>query len=146
MSDLGEGAKIPDLWRMSALLAICPKDDGADVVQVGRLRRELPERQGEGDIVHVEQGRTVARSEENGRACCWVQYGIEGRDSLPTWISENCDGFREMQIVRHAKNVGTMIGPDGLAQMDTFIVGHNHEKIIQRVLKINASTKSRLSD
>ena len=26
MSDLGEGAKIPDLWRMSASLEICPKD------------------------------------------------------------------------------------------------------------------------
>ena len=26
MSELGEGAKIPDLWRMSALLEICPKD------------------------------------------------------------------------------------------------------------------------
>ena len=30
-----------------------------------------------------------------------------------TWISENCDEFREMQIVRHANYVGTMIGPDG---------------------------------
>ena len=26
MSELGGGAKIPDLWRMSALLEICPKD------------------------------------------------------------------------------------------------------------------------
>ena len=26
MSELGEGAKIPDLWRMSALLEICPQD------------------------------------------------------------------------------------------------------------------------
>ena len=45
--------------------------------------------------------------------CCWVQYGTEGRESLRTWISENCEEFREMQIVRHAKYVGTMIGPDG---------------------------------
>ena len=49
----------------------------------------------------------------NYRKCCWVQYGTEGRDSQQTWISENCDEFREMQIVRHAKHVGTMIGPDG---------------------------------
>ena len=49
----------------------------------------------------------------NYRKCCWVQYGTEGRDSLQTWISENCEEFREMQIVRHAKYVGTMIGPDG---------------------------------
>ena len=33
MSELGEGAKIPDLWRMSALLETLPKGcEGADVV------------------------------------------------------------------------------------------------------------------
>ena len=42
-----------------------------------------------------------------------------------------------MQIVRYAKNVGTT-----LAQLDTFIVGQHQKKFIQRVLKINASTKS----
>ena len=73
----------------------------------------------------------------NCRKCCWLQYGTEGRESLRTWISENCEEFREMQIVRHAKYVGTMIGPDG----------HLHRwsaarKFIQRVLKINACTKS----
>ena len=46
----------------------------------------------------------------NYRKCCWVQCGTEGRDSLWHWLSENCDEFREMQIVRHAKRVGTMIG------------------------------------
>ena len=45
--------------------------------------------------------------------------------------------FREMQVVRHAKYVGNMIGPDG----------HIHRwtaprKIIQRVLKISAYTKN----
>ena len=49
----------------------------------------------------------------NYRKCCWIQYGSEGRESLCHWISENCGEFREMQIVRHAKHVGTMIGPDG---------------------------------
>ena len=49
----------------------------------------------------------------NCRKCCWVHYGTEERDSLRTWILENCEEFREMQIVRHAKCVGTMIGPDG---------------------------------
>ena len=49
----------------------------------------------------------------NYRKCCWVQYGTEGLDSLRTWMSENCDEFYDMQIVRHAKYVGTMIGPDG---------------------------------
>ena len=47
------------------------------------------------------------------RKCCWVQYGTEGRESLWHLLSENCEEFREMQIVRHAKYVGTMIGPDG---------------------------------
>ena len=37
----------------------------------------------------------------------------EERDSLCDWLSENCGEFREMEIVRHAKHVGTMIGPDG---------------------------------
>ena len=36
----------------------------------------------------------------NCRKCCWVHYGNEERDSLRTWISENCEEFREMQIVR----------------------------------------------
>ena len=49
----------------------------------------------------------------NYRECCWVLYGGEGRESLRTWISENWEEFPEMQIVRHAKYVGTMIGPDG---------------------------------
>ena len=35
----------------------------------------------------------------NYRECCWVQYGNEEHDSLRTWISENCEEFREMQIV-----------------------------------------------
>ena len=49
----------------------------------------------------------------NYRKCCWVQYGIEERESLSHWLSDNCEEFREMQFVRHAKYVGTMIGPDG---------------------------------
>ena len=56
---------------------------------------------------------SIAGLNLNYRKCCWVQFGTEGRDSPQTWISENCDEFREMQIVRHAKYVGTMIGPDG---------------------------------
>ena len=73
----------------------------------------------------------------NYRICCWVQYGTEGREYLRQWISENCEEFRGTQIVRHAKHVGTMIGPDGHLHRWTA-----HRKIIQRVLKINASTKS----
>ena len=43
-----------------------------------------------------------------------------------------------MQIVRHAKYVGTMVGPDGHFHRWTAY----RKQIIQRVLKINASTKS----
>ena len=69
MSELGEGVKIQDLWRMSGLLEICPKDvKETDFVEVGRSRRELREPQGEGDIVHVEQGRAGTRSEGNSSA------------------------------------------------------------------------------
>ena len=49
----------------------------------------------------------------NYRECCWVKYGSEGRESLLRWLSDNCEEFREMQIVMYAKDVGTMIGPDG---------------------------------
>ena len=49
----------------------------------------------------------------NYRKGRWVQYGTEEHDSLRTWMSENCAEFREMPIVRHAKEVGTMIGPHG---------------------------------
>ena len=49
----------------------------------------------------------------NYRECFCVQYGNEEHESLRTWISENCEEFREMQIVRHATYVGTMFGPDG---------------------------------
>ena len=72
----------------------------------------------------------------NYRKCWWVQYGNEEHDSLRTWISENCEEFREMQIVRHAKFVGTMIDPNGPSSLD------GQEKFIHRVVKINASTKS----
>ena len=73
----------------------------------------------------------------NHRKRCWVQYGSERHESLLNWLSDNCEDFREMQIVRYAKYVGTMIG-----RMATFTVGRHPEKIIQRVVKINASTKS----
>ena len=47
----------------------------------------------------------------NLRKCCWVQYGSESRESQINWLSGNCEEFGEMQIVRFAKCVGTMIGP-----------------------------------
>ena len=74
----------------------------------------------------------------NYRECCWVQYGNEEHESLRTWISENCEEFRDMQVVRHAKYVGTMIGPDGNLHRWTA----HRIKFIQRVMKINASTRS----
>ena len=49
----------------------------------------------------------------NCRKCCWVQYGGERREPLLNWLSDNCEDFREMQVVRYAKYVGTMLGLDG---------------------------------
>ena len=49
----------------------------------------------------------------NHRKCCWVQYGIESCQSLLKWVATNCEEFREMKIVKYAKYVGTMIGPEG---------------------------------
>ena len=80
---------------------------------------------------------SIAGLNLNCRKCCLVQYGTEERESLCHCTSENFAEFREMQGVRHAKKVGSMIGPDG----------HIHrwsapqQKFIQRVLKINASTE-----
>ena len=83
----------------------------------------------------------IAGLKLNYRKCCWVPYGTEVRDSPQTWISENCDEFREMQIVIYAKYVGAMIGPDSYIRRWTA----PRKKFIQRVPKINASTM-RLSD
>ena len=55
----------------------------------------------------------IAGLNSNYRKCCGVQNGSEGRESLLHWLSDNCEEFREMQIARHAKYVGTVIGPDG---------------------------------
>ena len=56
---------------------------------------------------------SIAGLHLNYRNCCWDQYGNEELTSLRTWVSENCKEFREMQIVRHANCVGTMIVPHG---------------------------------
>ena len=47
----------------------------------------------------------VAGLNLNHRKCCWVQYGSESREYLLNWLSDNCEEFREMQIVRFAKYV-----------------------------------------
>ena len=38
----------------------------------------------------------------NHRKCCWLN-----------WLSDNCEDFREIKVVKYAKYVGTMIGPEG---------------------------------
>ena len=49
----------------------------------------------------------------NHRKCCWVQYGSESCQSLLEWVATNCEEFREMKIVKYARNVGTMIVLEG---------------------------------
>ena len=48
----------------------------------------------------------------NHRKCCWVQYRNDSCHDLLDWVSTNCEEFREMKIVKYAKYVGTMIGPE----------------------------------
>ena len=55
----------------------------------------------------------IARLNLNHQKCCWVQYGSENCHELLGWVSTNCEEFREMKIVKYAKHVGTMIGPEG---------------------------------
>ena len=39
----------------------------------------------------------------NHRKSCWVQYGSERCESLLNWLSDTCEDFGEMPIVRYAK-------------------------------------------
>ena len=45
----------------------------------------------------------IAGLNVNHRKFCWVQYGSERREYLLNWLSDNCEDFREFQIVRFAK-------------------------------------------
>ena len=64
----------------------------------------------------------------NHRKCCWVQYGSESCRSL---LAANCEEFGEMKIVRYAKYVGTMIGPEG----------HSHRWTVLRKNSFNVPKK-----
>ena len=51
----------------------------------------------------------------NHRKCCWVQHGSESCQYLLEWVATNCEELGEVKIVKYAKYVGTMIGPEGHA-------------------------------
>ena len=38
---------------------------------------------------------------------------VDSGQELLEWVSTNCEESSEMKIVKHAKCVGTMIGPEG---------------------------------
>ena len=57
------------------------------------------------------------------------QYGTQRCEISINWLSDNCEDFREMQVVKYAKYVGTMIGLDGHIHRWTA----PRKKIIQRV-------------
>ena len=73
----------------------------------------------------------------NHRKCCWVLYGNDCCHELSDWVSTNCEEFREMKIVKYAKCVGTMIGPEGYFNRWTA----PREKFIQRISKTNGTSK-----
>ena len=77
--------------------------EGVDVVEVGRSRRELQEPQGEGDIVHVKQGRTVSRSEGNSSA-----DGARLRQRSESYEEEEWDDVDEVRRDRRCHNCGMM--------------------------------------
>ena len=74
----------------------------------------------------------------NYRKCCWVQYGSDGRESLLRWLSYNCEDFREMQVVRY----GQVLWHQDWTGWPRSPLDGTPKKFIQRVLKINAPTKS----
>ena len=74
----------------------------------------------------------------NHRKCCWVQYGNDSCRELLEWVLTNCPEFREMKIVKFAKYVGTMIGPEGYLHRWTA----PREKFNQRTGKINGTSES----
>ena len=49
----------------------------------------------------------------NHRKCCWVQYGNDSCHELLNWAATNCEEFREVEIVKCARYVGTLSGPEG---------------------------------
>ena len=61
MSELGVDVKIPDVWRMSALLEICPKNVKEHMMRQDEIPRELRELQGESGVMHDPQDRASAR-------------------------------------------------------------------------------------
>ena len=74
----------------------------------------------------------------NHRKCCWVQCGNDSFQELLRWVSTNCEEFREMKTVKHAKYVGNMVGPEGHLHRWTA----PREKFIQRARKINGTSRS----
>ena len=80
----------------------------------------------------------VARLNLNHRKCCWVHYGNDSCHELLDWVSTKCGEFCETKIVKYAKYVGTMIGPEGYLHRWTA----PREKFIQRTRKTNGTSKS----
>ena len=77
--------------------------DGADVVEVGRNRRELREPQGEGDIVHVEQEQSRGQKETA------VPMELDYASGSETYDEEEWDDVDEVRGDRRCHNCG-MVG------------------------------------
>ena len=61
MSEFGKHAKIPDFWRISALLKVCPKDVKEQMLMRPDEKRELGELPGEVGVVNDQEGRARKR-------------------------------------------------------------------------------------
>ena len=67
-----------------------------------------------------------------------VQHANDSCQDLLEWVPTNCEEFRERKIVKHAKYVGTVIGPEGHLHRWTA----RREKFIQRTGKTNGTSKN----
>ena len=79
----------------------------------------------------------IVGSNLNFRNCCWVQTGNEDHDSRRTWSRKIVKNSVKCRLFDTPKDVGTMTVPDGHLHRWTAHL----KKFIQRVMKINFSTK-----
>ena len=100
ISELGGDAKIPDLWRMSALLEICPKDvkEQMMMMRLDEIGEKPRESQGESVVIHDQQVQATAKRTE--------RYACAARCGLHEWQRTRRGGLR--RCGRGSKGIGML--------------------------------------
>ena len=108
-------AKIPDLWRVSPLLEICPKDVKEQMVmRLDEIGENYEELQGESGLLHDEQGWAGARSPEGDssadgtwprerKRAVWWRLGRRGRSSRRREVSQLWDDGTLRERLQHER-------------------------------------------